>query len=413
MDDDVALVGVELRRDGVPRAEVEALGRTGDDDQRDPGADGGLHPLAARVEDALVPVVDDLGQRVVDERVDGAGVDEVLHAGALTDGVEGDDLEAVVLQLLADAHDAGRGHAEHGDGDERLARLGVALGGLVAAGHAGGGVGGVAQHLLGDPVEPGDVGDGVHDHHVGVPDVGPGVVRPHRADDQLRHADAEVLQRATEQVGAAGAAQPEDGVDPALGAEVGDDRAQALAHLRDGHVAATGAALDAGGEVGEVHARPGGHLGGGDVGGEVRLAEDAAVDDEDVDVAGEQFVSHVGVLGALRVEGAGEADDGLAGHGHSFVTGQGWSAGSLGPASSLGDGVIGGVLQRRPDPLRGEREVADHDAGGVGDRGAERAGGAQQGPSLMPLEPYGPGPSWFSTAALISSTGTSLNVGIR
>jgi hypothetical protein len=34
-------------------------------------------------------------------------------------------------------------------------------------------------------------------------------------------------------------------------------------------------------------------------------------------------------------------------------------------------------------------------------------------PSLIPLDPYGPGPSWFSTAALISSTGTSLNVGIR
>ena len=73
-------------------------------------------------------------------------------------------------------------------------------------------------------------------------------------------------------------------------AEVGDDRAQPLAHLRDGHVAAAGAALDAGGEVGEVHARPGGHLGRGDVGGEVRLAEHTAVDDEDVDVAGEQGV---------------------------------------------------------------------------------------------------------------------------
>jgi hypothetical protein len=34
-------------------------------------------------------------------------------------------------------------------------------------------------------------------------------------------------------------------------------------------------------------------------------------------------------------------------------------------------------------------------------------------PSLMPFEPYGPGPSWFSTAALTSSRGTSLNVGIR
>ena len=34
-------------------------------------------------------------------------------------------------------------------------------------------------------------------------------------------------------------------------------------------------------------------------------------------------------------------------------------------------------------------------------------------PSLIPYDPYGPGPSWFSTAAVISSTGTSLNVGIR
>ena len=46
VDDDVALVGVELRRDRVAGAEVEALGRAGDDDQRDPGADRGLHPLA-------------------------------------------------------------------------------------------------------------------------------------------------------------------------------------------------------------------------------------------------------------------------------------------------------------------------------------------------------------------------------
>src|SRR3954464_15399287 len=73
------------------------------------------------IEDALVPVVDDLRQREVDQAVDHADVDEVLHAGALADGVEGDDLEAGLLEPLADAHDAGCGHPEHRDGDERLA----------------------------------------------------------------------------------------------------------------------------------------------------------------------------------------------------------------------------------------------------------------------------------------------------
>src|SRR3954449_10219503 len=73
--------------------------------------------------------------------------------------------------------------------------------------------------------------------------------------------------------------------------------AQPLAHLRDGGVPAAGPALDAGGEVGEVDARAGGHLGGGDVGGEVRLAEDAAVDHEDVDAGLDQGVLDIGVLG--------------------------------------------------------------------------------------------------------------------
>ena len=37
----------------------------------------------------------------------------------------------------------------------------------------------------------------------------------------------------------------------------------------------------------------------------------------------------------------------------------------------------------------------------------------RRAPSLIPFEPYGPGPSWFSTAALSSSSGTSLKVGMR
>ena len=169
--------------------------------------------------------------------------------------------------------------------------------------------------------------------------------------------------------------------------EVGDDGAQPLAHLRDGHVAATGTALDARGEVGEVHARPGGHLGGGDVRGEVRLAEHAAVDDEDVDVAGEQGVSDVGVLGALGVQGAGEADDGLAGHGHSFVTGE--------------PGVVRGRTRRAR--VTGRSWSAVQTRSGVSGRSrmttpvasataAPRAPAVHsRAPSLMPFEPYGPG----------------------
>src|SRR3954452_10239264 len=50
-----------------------------------------------------------------------------------------------------------------------------------------------------------------------------------------------------------------------------------------------------------------------------------------------------------------------------------------------------GGLERRPDPFGGEREVADDDARGAGDRGAEGAGGAQQRALADALGAVGPG----------------------
>ena len=177
-------------------------------------------------------------------------------------------------------------------------------------------------------------------------------------------------------------------------AQVGDDRAQPLAHLRDGHVAAAGAALDAAPRSRRGPRPPGrppreAAMSGVKY-GSPRTPQSTTRTSTSL---GEQLVADVGVLGALGVQGAGEADDGLAGHGHSFVTGNGGVVPSAGRWRARRPDCAGapgaGRLDRRPHPLGGQRQVADHDAGGVGHRGAERAGGAQQRALADPLGAVG------------------------
>ena len=142
---------------------------------------------------------------------DQAGVDELLHrlpAGA--GGVE-DERVVAVARAPRRAGDERRGDAEHRQPDARAGlRRWPAPGGPTMPGE---GVGGVAEHLSRDAVEPGDVGDRVHHRDVGGADVRRDVARRDRRHHHLRHADGQGPHRRGDQRGAAGSADADDAGD--------------------------------------------------------------------------------------------------------------------------------------------------------------------------------------------------------
>ena len=112
---------------------------------------------------------------------------------------------------------------------------------------------------------------------------------------------------------AARAAEAADRVEPPLVVQPLDDLGRAARHRLD-----RGAAVAGGGERIHVRAGRGGDLLAGHVRLGERLADDAGIDEHDVDACASHALAQKGVLLALRVERADEND---GGHGLSSVRG--------------------------------------------------------------------------------------------
>ena len=255
-------------------------------------------------EDAAAQLIRPLGGGHVEGTLDEAVLDEALHrlpAGA--GGVEHQHLVALPLEDGSRGVDQLGGVAEHARGQQRLfgglaCRLGVEAHLLGRLDGAADGAGGVGQHRPRQPVDAGDVDDRVHHRDVLGPDVGAGVPRGDGRDHQLRHADRQGAHGAGADRGPGRAADRDDAVEPALGAQPRRDDRRAARHRLHGRGLVAGAA-----QIVEAGAAGLGDRARRHVGRRGRVGQDADVDQERLVAARGDLVLNQARLGTLGVEG--------------------------------------------------------------------------------------------------------------
>ena len=140
--------------------------------------------------------------------------------------MEDHDFITHLLEQLLAALDAGGGHAEPGDAD----RLFLVAGDLGPVDHRAHHGGRLPEDVFGQKVDALDVRDRVDEQDVLPLHVGHRVARGHRADDDLRDAQRQVLHRVARDGGAPRAAQRHHAVEVPLAAELLSDAQKPLHH---------------------------------------------------------------------------------------------------------------------------------------------------------------------------------------
>ena len=300
MDYQTPVRRVEARRHGRARPEVQDLDCARHHDLGNAGATGGLEAVGTGGEDAAQELVREFAHRVVDDAVDGAGPDHLLHGSSTrAHGVEGDRLEPRAPQATLDVQDAQRRDAEHRDGDQRpvvRARLVVAT----SSSHASCRESGIAEDAARDAVQARDIRHGAHDRYVGC--VGQAAkVLTHSGHQQLRDAKRHHLEDRRRYTAAARARRHQHRVASAFPQQPGHHRRRSLTHGFECHGACV-AALSGETErrkTGAGSARDG--L-GRDVRPDTGPAEHADIDQDDCGAGGFRACAEIAVLDSLGVQ---------------------------------------------------------------------------------------------------------------
>ncbi len=221
-----------FRRHRLRRPEIDHVERADRADIRQPGAGNRAEAILGGGKHSAEQQVADLRRGDVEDARQQAGIGELLHRAAA--GAGGVEHQAVVvaLQAIDDLGHAGRGDAEHGEAERRLA---VGADGRIVR-HADDRLGCVRQDDAADAVQPGHVGDRRHHDDVGHADIRRHVARGERRDHELRQAERQLAHAGCHDRSAAAAADADDagniflgGGEPREGSGHGGDCPSAVA----------------------------------------------------------------------------------------------------------------------------------------------------------------------------------------
>ncbi len=290
-------------RNRLHRPEVHHVERSERDDLRDAAPSRRLEPIGHGDEHAARDEVAELGRRDVERAGDEPGLDQLLHRAATRTGLmEDEDLVAELLEPLPCGRDRCRRDAEHRGRDQWLLlaerrHLAFAMPASAAAAFVM-----ICAEIRLTPAMS-------TTEYIIVTSTEPtyGLVSPEATVEtiSLGMPIGSCAHRVGRERRAAGAAEAADRVEPSLGMQALDDLGGAAGHRLHRRTAVAG-----GREGGDVGAGRGSDLLPRDVGRNERLADDACVDEHDVDAVLADPVGEIGVLPPLRVERADENDGG-------------------------------------------------------------------------------------------------------